>query len=52
MSAKKTSVESWGTFIQDNINLTDDLIFSAGVRYSESKPQNGQRTDEQLHHLV
>ncbi|MFX4282751.1 TonB-dependent siderophore receptor [Aliarcobacter butzleri] len=45
MSAKKTSVESWGTFIQDNINLTDDLIFSAGVRYSESKPQNGQRTD-------
>lgn len=45
MSAKKTSVESWGTFIQDNINLTDDLIFSAGVRYSESKPQNAQRTD-------
>ncbi|MFW3427195.1 TonB-dependent siderophore receptor [Aliarcobacter butzleri] len=45
MSTKKTSVESWGTFIQDNINLTDDLIFSAGVRYSESKPQNGQRTD-------
>ncbi|MDY0192522.1 MAG: TonB-dependent receptor [Aliarcobacter butzleri] len=45
MSAKKTSVESWGTFIQDNLNLTDDLIFSAGVRYSESKPQNGQRTD-------
>ncbi|MFY4759924.1 TonB-dependent siderophore receptor [Aliarcobacter butzleri] len=45
MSAKKTNVESWGTFIQDNINLTDDLIFSAGVRYSESKPQNGQRTD-------
>ncbi|MEV9616740.1 TonB-dependent siderophore receptor [Aliarcobacter butzleri] len=45
MSAKKTNVESWGTFIQDNINLTDDLIFSVGVRYSESKPQNGQRTD-------
>ncbi|UWY59925.1 TonB-dependent siderophore receptor [Aliarcobacter butzleri] len=45
MSAKKTSLESWGTFIQDNLNLTDDLIFSAGVRYSESKPQNGQRTD-------
>ncbi|WP_419675720.1 TonB-dependent receptor domain-containing protein [Aliarcobacter butzleri] len=45
MSTPKTNVESWGTFIQDNINLTDDLIFSAGVRYSESKPQNGQRTD-------
>lgn len=45
MTTPKTNVESWGTFIQDNINLTDDLIFSAGVRYSESKPQNGQRTD-------
>lgn len=45
MTTSKTNVESWGTFIQDNINLTDDLIFSAGVRYSESKPQNGQRTD-------
>ncbi|MFX4233526.1 TonB-dependent siderophore receptor [Aliarcobacter butzleri] len=45
MTTPKTNVESWGTFIQDNINLNDDLIFSAGVRYSESKPQNGQRTD-------
>lgn len=45
MTTPKTNVESWGTFIQDNINLTDDLIFSAGVRYSESKPQNGQRTN-------
>ncbi|MFW2568311.1 TonB-dependent siderophore receptor [Aliarcobacter butzleri] len=45
MTTPKTNVESWGTFIQDNINLTDDLIFSAGVRYSESKPQNGQKTD-------
>lgn len=45
MSSAKTYVESYGTFLQDNINLTDDLIFSAGVRYSESKPQNGQKSD-------
>ncbi|PHO10531.1 TonB-dependent siderophore receptor [Malaciobacter canalis] len=45
MSKDKTYVKSWGTFLQDSINLTDDLIFSAGVRYSESKPQNGQRSE-------
>ena len=45
MSSAKTNVESWGTFLQDNINLTDDLIFNAGLRYSELKPKNGQKTD-------
>ncbi|WP_419768171.1 TonB-dependent siderophore receptor [Arcobacter sp.] len=38
-------VKSWGTFLQDSINITDDLIFSAGVRYSESKPKDGKKTD-------
>ena len=45
MSGNKTNVESWGTFLQDSINLTDDLIFNAGARYSESKPNTGQKTD-------
>lgn len=45
MSGNKTNVESWGTFLQDSINLTDDLIFNAGLRYSESKPNTGQKTD-------
>ncbi|MGB7401297.1 MAG: TonB-dependent receptor [Arcobacter sp.] len=45
MSTPKTNVQSWGTFLQDSINITDDLIFSAGVRYSESKPKNGKKTD-------
>lgn len=45
MSSPKTWVESYGIFLQDSINLTDDLIFNAGVRYSESKPKDGQRTD-------
>lgn len=45
MSSAKTNVESWGTFLQDSINLTDDLIFNAGARYSESKPNTGQKTD-------
>lgn len=42
MSGKDSYVKSWGTFLQDSINLTDDLIFSAGVRYSESKPKMGK----------
>lgn len=45
MSTPKTFIESWGTFLQDSINLTDDLILNAGLRYSESKPKNGQKTD-------
>ncbi|WP_044416284.1 TonB-dependent siderophore receptor [Halarcobacter anaerophilus] len=45
MSSDKTYVESWGTFLQDSIYLTNNLIFNAGVRYSESKPKNGQRSD-------
>lgn len=45
MSSAKTNVASWGTFLQDSINLTDDLIFNAGLRYSESKPKNGKRSD-------
>ncbi|MDN5106561.1 TonB-dependent receptor [Aliarcobacter butzleri] len=45
MSSAKTWIESYGIFLQDSVNLTDNLIFNAGVRYSESKPQNGLKTD-------
>lgn len=45
MSTPKTFVESWGTFLQDSINLTDNLLFNAGIRYSESKPKNGKKSD-------
>ena len=45
MSSLKKSVESYGIFFQDNINLTDDLIFNAGIRYSESKPEDSQKSD-------
>ncbi|WP_418186496.1 TonB-dependent siderophore receptor [Aliarcobacter lanthieri] len=45
MSSPKTWVESYGIFLQDSVILTDNLIFNAGVRYSESKPQNGLKTD-------
>ncbi|MBL3519720.1 TonB-dependent receptor [Arcobacter lanthieri] len=45
MSGNRTYVESYGIFLQDSIYLTDDLILNAGVRYSESKPQNGQKSD-------
>ncbi|MFA5704171.1 MAG: TonB-dependent receptor [Advenella sp.] len=45
MSSPKTNIESYGIFIQDNINLTDDLIFSAGVRYSSSKPKDSQKSN-------
>ncbi|QKJ24222.1 TonB-dependent siderophore receptor [Poseidonibacter lekithochrous] len=45
MSTEKTYVKSWGTFLQDSINLSDSLILNAGLRYSESKPKTGQKTD-------
>ncbi|WP_151952037.1 TonB-dependent siderophore receptor [Aliarcobacter butzleri] len=45
MSTPKTSVESYGIFLQDHINLTDKLIFSAGIRYDEVKPKNSQKSD-------
>ncbi|NVJ52384.1 MAG: TonB-dependent receptor [Campylobacteraceae bacterium] len=45
MSSDKTYVKSWGMFLQDNINLTDNLIFNTGLRYSESKPQDGEKSD-------
>ncbi|MFV7791011.1 TonB-dependent siderophore receptor [Aliarcobacter lanthieri] len=45
MSVPKNSVESYGIFIQNSINLTDNLIFSAGIRYDEVKPQNSQKSD-------
>lgn len=45
MSTPKTSVESYGIFIQDHINITDNLIFSAGIRYDEVKPKDEQKSD-------
>ncbi|QKF72508.1 TonB-dependent siderophore receptor [Aliarcobacter faecis] len=45
MSSPKTDIENYGIFLQDNINITDDLIFSAGVRYDEVKPKNSQKSD-------
>ncbi|WP_157278240.1 TonB-dependent siderophore receptor [Aliarcobacter butzleri] len=45
MSTPKTSVESYGIFLQDHINLTDKLIFSAGIRYDEVKPKDSQKSD-------
>ena len=45
MSSPKTFVENYGIFLQDNINLTDSLIFSTGIRYDEVKPKNGQKSD-------
>ena len=45
MSSPKTFVENYGIFLQDNINLTDSLIFSAGIRYDEVKPKDSQKSD-------
>ncbi|RXK11494.1 TonB-dependent siderophore receptor [Halarcobacter mediterraneus] len=45
MSGEKQYVKSWGAFLQDNIYLTENLILNAGLRYSESKPQNGKKSD-------
>ncbi len=45
MSSAKTYIKSWGIFLQDNINITDNLIVNTGLRYSESKPENGQKSD-------
>ena len=45
MSSDKTYIKSWGIFLQDNINITDNLIVNTGLRYSESKPENGQKSD-------
>lgn len=45
MSIENKYVQSWGTFLQDSINLTEDLIFTAGLRYSESKPEKGKKSD-------
>ena len=45
MSGTKKYVQSWGTFIQDNINITDKVTVNAGLRYSESKPKDGDKSD-------
>ncbi|RXJ90338.1 TonB-dependent siderophore receptor [Arcobacter sp. CECT 8983] len=45
MTGDKTYTKSWGIFLQDSIHLTENLIFNAGLRYSESKPKDGQKSD-------
>ncbi|RBQ30998.1 TonB-dependent siderophore receptor [Arcobacter sp. FW59] len=45
MSTPKTSVESYGIFLQDSINLTDNFLLNAGIRYDEVKPKDGQKSD-------
>ncbi len=45
MTSEKTYNKSWGIFLQDSIHLSDNLIFNAGLRYSESKPKDGQKSD-------
>ncbi|RXI43370.1 TonB-dependent siderophore receptor [Malaciobacter mytili] len=37
-----------GGFLQDHINLTDNLILSAGVRYDRVTPQNSQKSSKVL----
>lgn len=43
-TGKTIGHEKIGTFIQDNMNITDNLILSSGFRYTESKPDTSQRT--------
>ncbi|QKF81006.1 TonB-dependent siderophore receptor [Halarcobacter ebronensis] len=38
-----TITKSFGGFIQDHLNITDDLIFSAGIRYDKVKSENLNR---------
>ena len=45
MSRGRTQTTTWGAFLQDSLYFTDALIISAGVRFSETKPQNGQKSD-------
>lgn len=46
MTGDKTYTKSWGMFFQDSINFTDDFLMNVGVRYSESKPKDGQKSDD------
>jgi len=45
LSAPKSYIETYGLFLQENLYLSNNLIFSSGVRYSKSNPQNGQKSD-------
>lgn len=36
--------DSYGVFIQNNINLTDNLVFNAGLRYTKTKAQQDPKT--------
>ena len=40
ISTPKTYIENYGVFLNDNIYLSNNLIFSAGIRYDEVKPKN------------
>jgi len=45
ISAPKSYIETYGVFLQENLYLSNSLIFSAAVRYSKSNPQRGQKSD-------
>ncbi|MCK9337260.1 MAG: TonB-dependent siderophore receptor [Arcobacteraceae bacterium] len=44
-TGKKIGTKKFGAFLQDNIDITDNWILSAGLRYTESKPDTSQKTD-------
>jgi iron complex outermembrane recepter protein len=43
-SGEKIATEKWGTFIQDYIDLTDNLVLSAAARYSQVKPDSSEKS--------
>jgi len=45
ISAPKSYIETYGVFLQENLYLSNELIFSTGIRYSKSNPQRGQKSD-------
>lgn len=40
-----SSLKQSGIFLQNYMDLTEELIFSFGLRYSESDPKGGQKSD-------
>lgn len=45
LSSERTYVESSGVFLQDNIHLNEHLVLNTGLRYSQSKPEDSEKSD-------
>ena len=45
LSSERTYVKSSGVFVQDNIHLNENLILNTGLRYSQSKPEESEKSD-------